>query len=108
MKNVDGSFDNWKEQKNYYGIAFADLVLACPANLIAIALIFIAPRWGFYLLALVSFWWMWANIMSTATSLRFEQPKITLSWLFIFPFGIIIGALYIIWTIVHFEQIYAL
>jgi len=108
MKNADGSFDNWHEQKTYYGIAFADIYLACPANIVGIVLVFVSPRWGYYLLALVSFWWIWANIMTTATSLRFEKPKITLNWIIAFPFGILVGLAYIVWTIVHFEIIYSL
>ena len=106
MKNTDGSFDNWNEQKTHYGIAYADSFLSCPANFIGIILVFVAPKWGFYLLALVSFWWVWANIMTTATSLRFEQPKMTLNWFFVFPFGILVGLAYIIWTVVHFDAIY--
>jgi len=78
MKNPDGSKDDWHEQKTHYGIAVADLFLACPAGIVGIILVFIAPRWGHYLLALVSFWFIWANIMTTATSLRFENPKIDL------------------------------
>ena len=35
MKNPDGSFDSWREQKIFYGIAFADIFLACPASIIA-------------------------------------------------------------------------
>jgi len=106
MKNPDGSSDNWRAQKSHYGIALADTVLACPATLIGITLVFLSPRWGFYMLALVSFWGVWANIMTTATSLRFEKPVINLTWFFTFPFSALLGLLYIIWTIVHFETIY--
>jgi hypothetical protein len=106
MKNPDGSYDNWHEQKTHYGIAIADAFLACPANIAAIILVFIAPRWGYYLLALVSFWWIWANIMTTSTSLRFEKPKITLNWIIVFPSGAFIGLAYILWTVVHFHTIY--
>ena len=74
MKNADGSSDDWHEQKMFYGIAFADAFLACPASIMGIILVFASPRWGYYLLALVSFWFVWANIMTTATSLRFEKP----------------------------------
>ena len=108
MKNPDGSFDNWHEQKTHYGIAIADIFLACPLNIVGIILVFVSPRWGYYLLALVSFWWVWANIMTTATSLRFEKPKINLMWFLVFPFGILVGLAYIIWTVVHFDIIYSL
>jgi len=108
MKNTDGSVDSWHEQKAYYGIAFADVFLACPVNIVAIILVFITPRWGYYLLALVSFWWVWANLMTTVNSLRFEKPKITFSWFFTFPFEILVGLAYIIWTVVHFDTIYML
>ncbi len=56
MQNPDGSFDDWHQQKILYGIAFADLFIACPASIIGIILVFVSPRWGYYLLALVSFW----------------------------------------------------
>jgi len=108
MKNPDGSFDNWHEQKTHYGIAFADIFFACPINIAAIALVFVSPRWGYYLLALVSFWWVWANTMTTSTSLRFEKPKINLNWIIVYPFGILVGLAYIVWTIVHFDTIYSL
>jgi hypothetical protein len=106
MKNPDGSVDDWHEQKTHYGIAFADTFLSCPLGIAAIALILAGSRWGYYLLALVSFWWVWANIMTTATSLRFEKPNITPNWLLTFPFGILVGLAYIAWTVIHFDAIY--
>ncbi|MCD4692721.1 MAG: hypothetical protein K8R79_07400 [Calditrichales bacterium] len=106
MKNPDGSLDSWHEQKILYGIAVADLILACPATIAGILLVFIWPQWGYYLLTLVSFWVVWANIMTPAASLRFEKPKISLNWFIAFPFSILLGIAYIIWTIVHFNIIY--
>ena len=106
MKNTDGSADSLHEHKIFYGIAVADIFLACPLSLIGILLVFISPRLGYYLLAWVSFWFVWANTMTTATSLRFEKPKITLSWLIVFPFGALVGLAYFIWTLVHFDAIY--
>ena len=55
MKNADGSVDSWHEQKNFYGIALADILLACPLNLLAIVLVLMSSIWGYYLLAMVSF-----------------------------------------------------
>lgn len=106
MTNPDGSVDDWHEQKTHFGIAFADVLLACPAGIIGIILVFVSPRWGFYLLALVSFWLLWANIMTTATSLRFEKPKLTFNWWFTFPIGSLVGLAFIIWTVLHFDSIY--
>ena len=106
MKNADGTVDDWHEQKILYGMAVADIFLACPLCVIGIVLVFLAPRWGFYLLSWVSFWFLWANTMTTATSLRFEKPKITLNWLIVFPFGALVGLAYFVWTVVHFETIY--
>ena len=97
MKNPDGTTDDYREQKVLFGQAFADVFLACPVSFAAIALVFISPRWGYYLLAMVAFWYVWANTMTTATSLKFENPKITLSWLIVFPTGILVGAAYILW-----------
>ena len=107
FKNPDGSTDDWHEQKMFYGIAFADVFVACPANIVGIALVFLCPRWGYYLLALASFWWVWANVMTTATSLRFYNPRLKpLSWLVGYPAGILLGLAYIAWTIVHFDFIF--
>ncbi len=106
MKNPDGTSDSWQEQKILYGIAVADFILACPVTIAGIVLVFIRPQWGYFLLALVSFWFVWANIMTTATSLRFENPKISLNWFVAFPLGILLGLGYIIWIIVHFNIIY--
>ena len=107
FKNPDGSTDSWHVEKSFYGIAFADVFLACPANMIGIVLVLAYPRWGYYLLAMVSFWWVWANVMTTATSLRFYNPKQNLPmWLAGYPFGILLGLAYIAWTIIHFDIIY--
>ena len=108
MQNPDGTHDDYHEQKTHYGIAFADVFLVCPASFVAITLVFISPRWGFYLLAMVAFWFVWANIITTTTSLKFENPKLTLSWLIVFPTGILVGAAYILWSIIHFEMIFFL
>jgi hypothetical protein len=106
MRNPDGSVDDWHEQKLCYGIAVADIFLACPATIAGIIVVFANPRWGYYILALVSFWFVWSNIMTTVTSLRFEKPKFTFSWFVVFPFGSLIGLAYIIWTFIHFSTIY--
>jgi hypothetical protein len=80
MKNPDGSTDDWHEQKTHYGIAVADVFLACPACFLGILLVFINPRWGYYLSTMVSFWFVWTNIMTTSTSLHFEKLKLNLNW----------------------------
>lgn len=105
--NPDGSKDDWHAEKTFYGIAFADVFVSCPTNILGIVLVFLSPRWGYYLLALASFWWIWANVMTTATSLRFYNPKQNMMmWLIAYPFGALMGAAYIAWTIVHFDVIY--
>jgi hypothetical protein len=103
--NPDGSKDDWREQEIIWGIAFADIVLACPAAIAGVILVAAAPRWGFFLLALVSFWLLWANIMTTANSLRFHHPRITLAWFIGFPFGALLGLAYLIWLVVHFDAV---
>jgi hypothetical protein len=108
FKNPDGSVDDWHEQKIFYGISFADVVLGCPTSIVGVVLVFLAPKWGCYLLALVSFWLLWANIMTTATSLRFKRPKLTIQWFIVFPFGALVGLAYIVWTVLHFDTIYSL
>ena len=108
MQNPDGTTDSFHEQKTHYGIAFADVFLACPTCFMAIALVFINPHWGFYLLTMVAFWFVWANLMTTATSLRFENPQLSLNWWIAFPTGIIIRLATILWTVIHFDTIYFL
>lgn len=90
-------------QKLFYGIAFADLALACPATLAGVVLALLGVRWGLLLLAWVSCWFVWANLMTTAPSLRFERPRITLTWLLVFPFGAVVGLAFVAWTLVHLE-----
>lgn len=106
MKNPDGSTDDWARQKTHYGMAFADVFLACPVSLIGITLVFIAPRWGCFVLSLIAFWFMWVNVVTTATSLRFERPEITLAWLVTFPSGSLLGAAYLVWVAIHFEAVF--
>ena len=107
MKNPDGSVDDWRKQKLFYGIALADITMAIPLTLVGIVSIFLGWRIGYYLTGLASFWFLWTNVMTTATSLRFEKPKITLMWFIVFPFGAIIGLAYVVWTLVHFEAIFS-
>ena len=106
MKNPDGSVDDWHEQKLFYGIALADITIAIPVTFIGIIFIFVGWRIGYYLTGLASFWFLWANVMTTATSLRFEKPKITLMWFIVFPFGALIGLAYIIWSLIYFQEIF--
>ena len=106
MKNPDGSVDDWHEQKLFYGIALADTTIAIPVTFIGIVLIFVGWRIGYYLTGLASFWFLWANIMTTATSLRFEKPKITFNWFIVFPFGALVALAYIVWTLIHFDTIF--
>ena len=106
LRNCDGAMDSWRQQKTHYGIAFADVFVTCPLTFVGIILIFTAPRWGYYLIALVSYFWLWANLMTTATSLKFERPRINFLWILTYPFGSLVGLAYIVWAIVHFDVIY--
>ena len=107
MKNPDGSVDDWHEQRLFYGIALADITIAIPVTFIGIVLIFIGWRIGYYLTGLASFWFLWANIMTTATSLRFENTKISLNWFITFPFGALVALAYILLTLVHFNATFS-
>jgi hypothetical protein len=57
-------------------------------------------------MSLVAFWYVWANLMTTATSLRFERPRITLAWIVVYPSGCALGLAYLAWTIAHFDALY--
>ncbi|MFC2072796.1 hypothetical protein ACFLUU_08925 [Chloroflexota bacterium] len=106
MKNADGTADDWHEQKLFYGIALADVIIAIPMTLVGIVSIFIGWRIGYYLTGLASFWFLWANVMTTATSMRFEKPKITTTWLIAFPFGAFLALAYIVWSLIYFQEIF--
>jgi hypothetical protein len=106
FENPDGTKDDWREQKLFYGIAWADLLVACPLSFAGIALVFLAPRWGFFLMGMVSFWFVWANLVLTITSLRFESPKITPQWILVFPTGTVLGLALLAWIGVHFTVVY--
>jgi len=108
FENPDGTKDDWHEQKIFYGIAWADILVACPVSFAALIMVFAAPRYGFYTMGLVSFWFVWANVMTTVTSLRFEKPRITLPWIAVFPLGTVIGLAFISWTLAHFDTIYGI
>jgi hypothetical protein len=105
MKNPDGTVDDWHEQKLFYGIALADLIIAVPFSLLGIILIFLNYGLGYYITGMAAFWFLLANIAFTLTSLRFEKPKITIMWFIAFPFGAIVGLIYIIWTMIYYKEI---
>ncbi|WP_340818251.1 hypothetical protein [Methanolobus sp. WCC4] len=106
MDNPDGSVDDWHEQKILYGMSFADIVIIFPATFIGIALILIDSHWGFYILGMISFWHVWANTAFTISSLRFEEPEITFTWILVYPFGILLGLFYLIWLFIHFDRVF--
>ena len=107
FKNPDGTADDWREQKIFYGIAAADLTVACPLSFVSLGLTFAAPKLGLFLMAGVCVWLVWSNVMTTVTSLRFENPRITMQWLIVFPFGAAVGLAYLVWILVHFQTIYS-
>jgi hypothetical protein len=84
MMNPDRSVDSWREQRILFGIALADIVIACPLAFAGIA-----------------------NLATTATSLKFERPQITLIWFVTFPFAGLVGLAFLIWIVVHFEAVFA-
>ena len=106
MKAVDGSRDDWHEQKIMYGIAVADLLVAIPMTFLGIGLIYTNFEWGYLVMALSGMWFLWANVMGTATSLRFENPTISLMWIITFPTGAILGVTYLLWMVIHFDKVY--
>jgi len=106
FQNPDGTKDDWREQRLFYGIAWADILVACPLSFAGVVLVFLAPRWGFFLMGMVSFWFVWANVMTTVTSLRFEKPRITLQWIVVFPLGTLIGLAFLLWIFVHFDLVF--
>jgi hypothetical protein len=106
MPNPDGSVDDWHDQKLCYGLAATDLFLSVPVTLAGIIMIFAGVKLGYYITGCTSFWFLWINTVTTVTSLRFEKPKITLEWIIVFPFGAILGLVYIVWSLVYFEVVF--
>ena len=106
FENPDGTKDDWREQRLYYGIAWADILVACPLSFAGVVLVFAVPRLGFFLMGMVSFWFVWANVMTTVTSLRFERPRITFQWIVVFPSGTLIGLAFLGWIFVHFDIVF--
>ena len=102
MPNPDGSADDWDEARIFYGIAVADILFACPLGAAVVVLILAGSPWGFFLLPVHGFYFLWANTMTTATSLRFYNPAFTLMWFIVFPLGAIVGAATLIWAALHF------
>ena len=100
MQNPDGSFDDWHIQDTHFGIAVADIFIACPLSIISLVLVLANSIWGIYLLSMAGFWLLWANTMTTATSLRFHQPRMGLQWFVTFPFGAIVGLAVLGWLAV--------
>jgi hypothetical protein len=106
FENPDGTKDDWRDQPLFYGIAWADILFACPLSFLSVALVFVSPQWGFFLLGMAGFWFVWANVMTTVTSLRFEKPRITLQWIVVFPLGTLVGLGILAWISVHFDMIF--
>ena len=105
MNNVDGSFDDWHEHNMDYGFSFADIVIGCPVGLLGVVFTFLHYQVGFYIMAMVSFWFIWVNLATTVTSLKFCSPKISFSWFMTFPFGSLMSLAYIVWTIYYYDVI---
>ena len=105
MPNPDGSADDWHEQEIFYGMVIADILLACPLGFAVVALILTGSPWGLILLPVHGFYFLWANTMTTATSLRFHKPKFTPIWFIVFPFGALVGAATLVWSAVHLTLI---
>jgi hypothetical protein len=106
FENPDGTKDDWREQRVFYGIAWADILVACPLSFAGVVLVFLAPQWGFFIMGMVGFWFVWANVMKTLTSLRFEKPRITLRWFVVFPMGTMIGLAFLVWIVLHFRLVF--
>jgi len=105
--NPDGSADDWHEQKTHYGIALADLLVLIPTTILAFYS-FYRERMVFahYLFSMLAFWFVYTNIFTTATSLRFWDPTIDLEWIIVYPFGIFLGLAYLCWAYVHFDALF--
>jgi hypothetical protein len=106
IRNADGSVDDWHEQKLYYGLSLSDIIFAIPFSIFGIVLIYTGYKLGYYITGMASFWFVWINTVTTVTSLRFEKPRITISWIIVFPLGALLGLIYLVWSLVYFHEIF--
>ena len=107
FRNPDGSRDGWEHQRLCYGTALGDMIYSIPLTLIATVLIFLGWRLGFYLMGLAASWCVYINIVTTSTSIRFENPKESfLLWFLTYPFWILLGAAYIAWSLYYFPVLF--
>lgn len=106
--NPDGSADDWHEQKLHYGIALADLFLIFPVTVLAICLYFCQQvALAHYFFSLIASWLVYCNIFTTVTSLKFQSPvNMDWDWFISFPFGVVLGSIYLAWVLTHFEAIF--
>lgn len=104
--NPDGSTDDWHEQPIIFGMALADVIFAVPVTLIGVAMLWVDLKVGVFVLSMSGFWMIYANIFTTATSLRFHKPRLTLVWVLAFPFGIVLGLAMLFWVWWHFALLF--
>ncbi len=104
--NPDGSTDDWHEQPIIFGMALADVVFSVPVTLLGVALLWVDLKVGVFVLSMSAFWMIYANIFTTATSLRFHKPRMTLAWVLTFPFGIALGMAMLFWVWWHFTLLF--
>ena len=57
---------------------------------------------------MIGFWFVYANILTTATSLKFEKPRFTFMWFIVYPMGILVGVAVLAWAGVHSRPVYGL
>ena len=48
---------------------------------LAVVVVDLGAALGVVLLVAIGVWMVWSNVMTTVTSLRFERPRITWTWL---------------------------
>ncbi|CAN8075363.1 unnamed protein product [Agarophyton chilense] len=105
MTNPDGSADDWHAQKTHFGIAFADVCISFPVCIASAIGVVMSLRWGYFGYSLIAMLFVWGNVMTTATSLRFHKPRLTFEWFVTFPFGLLLGFAYLVWMIVCFDAL---
>lgn len=107
MKNPDGSSDDWHDEPMVYGLALADMVFSIPVGLIGIIFILVGYPLGHYIMGMVAFWFVWINLATTATSLRFNKPRTNLvAWVLAYPALVMLGLAYLGWIGVHYETFF--
>ncbi|MBT3224302.1 MAG: hypothetical protein HN348_34985 [Proteobacteria bacterium] len=51
-------------------------------------------------------WFVWVNIATTVSIIKFHKPKANFEWLFSYPGLVALGLAFLVWEFVHWNTIF--